>query len=339
MGDHDYGYKELFSFQEMVRDLLKGFIPSDWLKQLDLSTLEKARDRFNTDDLREREDDIIWRLRWGSEWIYLFVILEFQSTVDHFMTVRINGYVSLLYQDLIKSGYIKRGDQLPPVLPIVLYNGAARWTASTTLSEQLYPPPAGLECFQPQIQYLLIDEQRYDKQELSKMRNLVAALFRLEQSRTPEDIREVLVELIEWLGIPELFRLRRAFTVWLRRVLLPRRLKGIEGKNIPEISDLHEVNTMLAETVQEWVKPWKDEGRQEGLQEGIQEGIQKGLQEGELEGKAKFLRHLLQEKFGTLSSQTFEKLSHATVQQLDLWFDRALRAGSLDDVFKEQNRH
>ena len=34
--------------------------------------------------------------------------------------------------------------------------------------------------------------------------------------------------------------LRRAFTVWIKRVLLPARLPGIE---LPEMSDLNEVQT------------------------------------------------------------------------------------------------
>jgi hypothetical protein len=38
------------------------------------------------------------------------------------MPVRILTYLGLLYQDLIQQGSIAKGDKLPPVLPIVLYN-------------------------------------------------------------------------------------------------------------------------------------------------------------------------------------------------------------------------
>ena len=44
------------------------------------------------------------------------------------------------------------------------------------------------------------------------MRNLAAALFRLEHSRTPEAVVEVLNALVEWLQAPEQASLRRAFT-------------------------------------------------------------------------------------------------------------------------------
>lgn len=63
MGDHDHSYKMLFSHAALVRDLLSGFVQEDWIKDLDLDTLEKVASTFVADDLREREDDTIWRVR------------------------------------------------------------------------------------------------------------------------------------------------------------------------------------------------------------------------------------------------------------------------------------
>ena len=120
--NHDHGYKLLFSHAEMVADLLRGFVKEDWVNELDFSTLEKINGSYISDDLRERQDDIIWRLRRKQdEWLYVYLLLEFQSTVDWFMAVRIMTYIGLLYQDLIRSESIKTGEQLPPVLPMVLY--------------------------------------------------------------------------------------------------------------------------------------------------------------------------------------------------------------------------
>ena len=47
------------------------------------------------------------------------------------------------------------------------------------------------------------------------MRNLAAAVFRLENSRSPADVRRVVRLLLQWLREPEQTALRRAFTVWL----------------------------------------------------------------------------------------------------------------------------
>ena len=38
MRPHDAAYKRLLSFPDMVRDLLTGFIPGEWVGDLDLFT-------------------------------------------------------------------------------------------------------------------------------------------------------------------------------------------------------------------------------------------------------------------------------------------------------------
>ena len=100
---HDQSYKLLFSHKKMVIDLLQGFVKQDWVQQLDFSTLEKVSGSYVTDDLRDREDDLIWKVRFNDQWLYVYLLLEFQSSVDPYMAVRMMTYVGLLYQDLIKQ--------------------------------------------------------------------------------------------------------------------------------------------------------------------------------------------------------------------------------------------
>ncbi|SEP97118.1 Putative transposase, YhgA-like, partial [Ectothiorhodospira magna] len=85
MTHHDNSYKLLFSHPRMVRDLLTGFVKEAWVEQLDFTSLEKVSGSYVTDELRDREDDIIWRIRWGKDWLYVYLLLEFQSSVDRFM--------------------------------------------------------------------------------------------------------------------------------------------------------------------------------------------------------------------------------------------------------------
>ena len=178
--DHDHSYKLLFSHPEMVADLLRGFVHEDWVNDLDFASLERVNDGYVTDDLRERLDDIVWRVRLGSEWVYVYLLIEFQSSVDTFMAVRVLAYLGLLYQDIIRTGGLTADRLLPPVLPIVLYNGKPRWTAATEVADLIAAVPAGLDRYRPHLRYLLLDEGRYADSELAPLRNLAAALFRLE---------------------------------------------------------------------------------------------------------------------------------------------------------------
>jgi predicted transposase/invertase (TIGR01784 family) len=100
---HDPSYKQIFSHPQMVRDLLRGFVKEDWVQDLDYDSLERVSGQYVSDDLRAREDDIVWRIRQRGQWIYIYLLLEFQSSVDPHMAVRLMTYLGLLYRDLIKA--------------------------------------------------------------------------------------------------------------------------------------------------------------------------------------------------------------------------------------------
>ncbi len=318
--DHDHSYKLLFSHPEMVADLLRGFVHEDWVKGLDFATLERAGDGYVTDDLRERLDDIVWRVRLGPEWLYVYLLIEFQSKVDPFMAVRVLAYLGLLYQDIIRTGGLTAERKLPPVLPVVLYNGKPRWTAATEVADLIAAAPSGLDRYRPRLSYLLLDEGRYADSELAPLRNVAAALFRLENSSTPQEVGQVLAALVEWLKAPGQDSLRRAFTVWLKRVLLPGRMPGVDFENLNE---LQEVKSMLAERVIEWTEEWE----QQGMQKGMQQGMQKG--------EATLLLRLMERRFGSVDEAMRHSLQTADAETLLLWSDRLLNAASAEEVLRD----
>ncbi len=253
-----------------------------------MSTLEKMNGSYVSDDLRDREDDIIWRVRWGEDWLYVYLLLEFQSTVDKYMALRIMVYVGRLYQDLLNTGKIAAGAKLPPVLPVVLYNGQPRWSASLDINDLI--------------------------EELKPLKNLVAALFRLENSSSHEDILDVITTLLKWLSGEKQSSLHQAFTVWFCRVFFPVK-GGVE--NLPAIEGLEGVRTMLAERVKEWTSEWEKKGRTKGRKEG----------------EALLLQRQLQLKFGSLSSEYLCKIKEADSETLLLWSERILTATSIEEMF------
>ncbi|NIA05499.1 MAG: transposase [Proteobacteria bacterium] len=298
----------------MVEELLKGFVREEWVEKLDFATLEKVNGSYVTDDLQGRADDIVWRIKWGTDWLYVYILIEFQSTVDPWMAVRIMTYVGLLYQDLIRTNQLSAGRMLPPVLPVVLYNGDSKWTAATDISRLVQEIPGGLARYRPCLQYILLAERDYSDDELREEDNLVAALFRLENSRSPEQLLAVVINLLHWLSGPSQDSLRRAFTVWFSRVLFPTRF---DTENQPVIEELHEVKTMLAERVKEWNK------------ESMERGLQKGLQKGALQ----LLTRLLEKKFGSLPPDLMLRLTQSDEEQILQWSERILTADTLGDIF------
>ena len=161
MAEFDSGYKLLFSHPELVADLLRGFVPEPWVAEVDFATLTPVKGSYVSDSLRQRHDDVVWKVRLREQWLYIYVVIEFQSEPDPFMALRLLVYVGLLYQDLLRRQELPADGRLPPVLPMVLYHGAAPWTGAVAFQDLLAPAPPGLERYQPRFRYLLLDEERY----------------------------------------------------------------------------------------------------------------------------------------------------------------------------------
>ena len=113
-------------------------------------------------------------------------------------------------------------------------------------------------------------------------RNLLRAVVRLEQSRSWEDVRRVVVALQRWLPKRGAEELRRGFVDWIRQIAKP---LAPAGTLVPAIRTLEEAGMSLVERVAEWPKQWLQEGREQGLAEGREQGREQGRAQGVAEGR------------------------------------------------------
>lgn len=224
----------------------------------------------------------------------------------------------MLYQDLIKAGEVRSGQKLLAVFPLVLYNGRQRWSAALDVGELIELLPASLERYHPAQRYFLLEQRAVEDARLADPKNTVADIIRPEKTRVPADLQRALARLAAHLQGADYARLRRAFVVWINRVVLRRLMLGQE---IPEVRELQEIDTMLAETVEEWTRQWREDG--------LREGLQKGRQEGE----ATLFRNLLERRFGALPTSVCDTLTQASPEQLEAWAGDFLDAAQLEDIF------
>jgi len=311
---HDPGYKLLFSHSSMLEALLRGFLPGDWTDRLDFSTLEKVSSSFVSADLRERHSDVIWRLRLrgdGDRWLYLYLLLEFQSTSDHFMAVRLLTYTGLLLEDIIRKEKLKPGDRLPAILPLVLHNGKGRWRAPLRLETLFAEVPKPLRRYLPRLTYLLLDERRLDLDRPELERNPTAALFRVETNETAEALPDLYQDLNSVLP-PEDSDLRGSVHMWFLAVAH----RAFPGVIIPEGVNLEEAS-MLEETL---IK-WRDKG------------IQEARREGQLEARRDMLLEQMAQRFGRLPAKVRRQVGEiSSFQELRKLGRKVLRAKSLEEM-------
>jgi predicted transposase/invertase (TIGR01784 family) len=326
---HDMGYKELFSHPEFVQQLMEGFAPAEIAGLMNFSTLKKHNGHYITPLFEEKIEDVVWSVEvsWQgmTQQVFLYILLEFQSAVDRSMPIRLMHYVACFYSELLKQKIVTASQGLPPVFPVVLYNGSKPWTAPLDMYEMVQPePPSFLQVYQPHLRYYLIDEGRYTNEQLGLRQTPLSGVFGVENAgeswETLQNAVDRVVAIIQ--ADPNKARIDRIITRWLKRHLY--RL-GAEV-NLDKLDSLMEDKDMLAENLENLVKKERLEGRQEGEQSGIQKG--------RLAEARETLRTLLTLKFGEVPAWVEEQLVQANHDQLKGWMRDVLFANQLNDMFK-----
>ena len=321
-------YKRLYAFPRMVEDLLRSLF-GDAELGADYGTLEKLPAEYVGDAWQQRRGDAAWRLRVrradcadrvvdADGWLHVLVLLEYQSGTDSAMALRVLEYTALLHGELLRGGKAKPG-ALPPVLPVVLYNGDPPWSPETEMRDLIAAPPPVLAACQPSQRYFVLDERRVRSDD-PKLRELTRAVAQLEQSRSVADLARVSRELTKLLAAASQSELRRTFAHWLWA--LSRRLDGGgRTRRTPDNLDLEDMTVSLEERVGEWPKPYirqgislgREQGRREGINLGREQGISLGREQG-MEHERQLLRRLAAARFG---STTADRLAAAMDAESD----------------------
>ena len=262
---HDETYKRLFAFPRMVEDLLRGFVAGPRADDIDFSTLRKLSSEYVSDELLKRHGDAVWQVRLRGRWLYLVVLLEFQSRDEPRMALRILTYTGLMYEELVRNGKVKTGEPLPAVLPVVLYNGERPWRSAREMRELITAVGPDFAPCQPAQRYHVVDERHLEEDDLPGG-NLMSSVVRLEQSGSREDLIRVVEALEAKLSDPGDAGLRRVFLDWVRRTMAR---AAPAGEELPPVETLGEVRMTLVERAAEWGNQW----RQEGLEQGVKQGL------------------------------------------------------------------
>ena len=274
---HDSGYKRLFSNKTIFRQLIEIFIEEGWVQELDFEGAVRLDKSFITDHYKETESDIIYGvpLVWadGSETtVYFYVLIEFQSTVQRFMAVRVLHYLSGFYLDyLLTHGSARnRVVKLPAILPIVLYNGDDRWTPPTNIAELIEPyPPLGKHKLD--FEYFKIIENEFSLNRLLGIRNIISALFIAEAYYDLGLLNEVLLGLYDHEPDREAVYF---FLNWFKQLALHGRVDEEAYGSLEEvIRDKEEVQSMLLTAIERERRQIREEGWEEGREEGWTAGI------------------------------------------------------------------
>ena len=307
--DHDGAYKKLFSNVHMVRALIEAFVSRELADELAFESMTSINVEFRARSLTQRASDLIWRIPSSGEDVYMMLMLEFQSSTDVNMPMRFLTYTAMLYDQLISEGLSLSKSKLPPVLPVVLYNGSSTWNVTTRTLECIdVDTHSKLRDYQPDLSYYLIDIGRLVRAQVEDIDDPASMLFELERVQKLDELRPRLERLVELL---DLFPagLEELYAIWFERVMGPRTKINLTHD---DIKHFRKEPTMLSETIDRWHR----EATEKGLEEGREKGLEEGREEGREEGMLNLLTRLLEARFGPSNTRA-EALGTLTTEQIE----------------------
>ncbi|WP_163859519.1 Rpn family recombination-promoting nuclease/putative transposase [Paenibacillus elgii] len=219
---HDTSYRFLLSSKKLFVELLRSFVHKGWVQSIDETSVQEIPHSFVLQDFKRKEADLVYRVQLNGHEVVFYLLLEMQSKVDFQMPYRLLLYQVEIWRYLLKDEKKARTNRksfrLPPIVPIVLYNGKQRWTAHRQFRKLL----SNEEMFGRELldfEYLLIDVARYTEDELLSLSNTIGSVFLLDQTENQGQMLERLGKLMHTIQqLPE--DSQQKFVAWMANILL-----------------------------------------------------------------------------------------------------------------------
>lgn len=243
--------------------MLETFINEAWVKDLDFEQSEKVDKSFISEHYKETESDILYQVPFQKKEAYVYILIEFQSTVNWFMALRVLHYMSSFWLDYAENH--PKCPKLPPIFPIVLYSGEEPWMAATQLAH-LWEQPNLFTAYQPQFRYFKIIENEYSQTQLLQIGNLVSTLFLAE---IQPDIELPKNELLNSFDREEDKQAISLLLNWFKQLVVHGRRSTIDYHELKSvITSKQEAKAMLETAIEQEQQKRFEQGKVKGKTEG-----------------------------------------------------------------------
>lgn len=306
------------------------------LQIIDLNTLEPQKDSFINQELEEGFSDLLFKADISGKEGYLYFLFEHKSYPDKGISLQLLKYMVEIWEaKMIKE----EQQQLPIVIPLVIYHGKTSWSIPTSLGANLngYEElPKDVKVHVPDFDYIIYDLSGFSDEEI-KGKVQTRILLTLLRDIFTKDIDELIHSILKCIhylleledkqtGIEFLETMIR-YVFSAAKYLTKDDMNKIRREIETTFPEGSEVTMTLADILRE-------EGMKKGWEEGLEKGIEKGIELGQVKALSKIALQQLTEKFGVLPRELTEKISKLDVISLELILSNIFNYTSLDDVRK-----
>ncbi|MGB5062933.1 MAG: Rpn family recombination-promoting nuclease/putative transposase [Candidatus Competibacter sp.] len=303
---HDVFVRDFLADLDQARAFFRLLLPPAFQTEFDLDTLAAEPTSLIDETLNELQSDLLFSLTTRSgEPRQLYLLFEHKSYLDPGLLAQLLGYLGRLYgKQPVRT----------PILPLVLYHGAASFTLPLRFGDEFALTAAQqalLRPYLPDFGYLLYDLSDWQPPTEPPLAiQVFIEALRNAASGDPERTRRLLELAVGLYGERNGARIVHALLTYLFHVtpLAPDAVRGLLTHSRPELE-----NAMLT-------------------------AAQQLYERGHREGEAKLLREQLEYKFGALPKRIQQRLAEADEADLRTWSLRLLSAATLDEVFPKTPR-
>jgi len=330
---HDRFARHAFAHVDVMRAHLRGFLPAAVLGRLDLDELRREPDTLLGAGLTEKQPDLVFSsplIDGGGGVALARFLFQHKSAATRDLPFDLWSGAVRLTENWRREH--PREDIYPWIIPVVLYAGPRRFSAPRRYAEVggAIGKDDPAVAIGPDLSYVLNDLTRFDDDELRARSGNAAyqALLHLVLKHAWDD--DFHRRLADWADLlTDICRLPTGFEA-LRSVLsyiwgLERGVtqEDVAAIVLPRLKPAERDDAMTA------IKSYADQLRHEGIEKGLEKGLEQGRR-----SVADQLLRLLRSRFEVDDTRT-RLVTEAPLGDLNRWFDRALVAGALDDVFAE----
>ncbi len=226
------------------------------------------------------------------------------------MLLQLLDYVVSRYRELLHARK-KRGEKLPLVIGMIVYNGTTPWNAARQLREPL-EVPRGAESLAVDFAPIIIDLHSEAVEHLAIEASLKYALLTLKAAAVPPKA----LDAVLWRLLRETRgddQARGLSLGYLTHAL------GREARQVLETTAMRYKDT--EEPTMKTIHQYYMDQKRKAVARGVERGSERALR--------KAVKHVVKTRFGELPVKLETRLDKANVPLLEKWLTRAATASSL----------
>ncbi|WP_341751766.1 Rpn family recombination-promoting nuclease/putative transposase [Candidatus Tisiphia endosymbiont of Piscicola geometra] len=128
---HDQIFRKAMENPLVAHELFDAHLPKHIKDLVDFTSLEMDNTTFVEPNLRDTISDVLFYTKFGKQDGYLYLLVDHQSSPDHFMAFRLFKYMMNICNRYLTEN--PKTKTLPLVYPLIFFNGTRKYNVSRNL--------------------------------------------------------------------------------------------------------------------------------------------------------------------------------------------------------------